>query len=155
MYKDDYMRRAIGLSLYTVEKGGGPFGAIVVKNDKVIASGMNIVTLVNDPTAHAEIDAIRKASKNLRTYDLSGCDLYTTCEPCPMCLSAIYWAKIDRIYYANTRKDAAKIGFIDDFLYKEIEKPMEKRRIKITQHLREEALIALEEWDLKKNKVRY
>lgn len=149
------MRRAIALSLYSVEKGGGPFAAVIVKNDKVIASGMNIVTLVNDPTAHAEIDAIRKASKNIRTYDLSGCEIYTTCEPCPMCLSAIYWAKLDRIYYANTRKDASKIGFMDEFLYREIEKPMDKRKLKVSQHLRDEALIAFEEWDLKKDKVRY
>lgn len=155
MYKEEYMQRAIALSLYNVEKGGGPFAAVIVKNDKVIASGMNIVTLVNDPTAHAEMDAIRKASKNIRTFDLSGCEIYTTCEPCPMCLSAIYWAKIDRIYYANTRKDAAKIGFMDEFLYREIEKPMEKRKLKISQHLRDEALIAFEEWDLKKDKVRY
>lgn len=149
------MRRAIALSLYSVEKGGGPFAAVIVRNDKVIASGMNIVTLVNDPTAHAEIDAIRKASKNIRTYDLSGCEIYTTCEPCPMCLSAIYWAKLDRIYYANTRKDASKIGFMDEFLYKEIEKPMDKRKLKVSQHLRNEALIAFEEWDLKKDKVKY
>ena len=155
MYKDEYMRRAIRLSLDNVKKGGGPFGAIVVKNGKVISSGTNNVTTKNDPTAHAEIDAIRKAAKNLKNFDLSGCELYTSCEPCPMCLSAIYWAKISSVYYGNTKKDAAKIGFRDDFIYHEIDKPIHKRKLKIIQHLRDEALMSFEMWDMKKDKVKY
>ncbi len=155
MYKDEFMRRALRLSLENVKKGGGPFGAIVVKDGKVISSGTNKVTLKNDPTAHAEIDAIRRAAKNLKNYDLSGCELYTSCEPCPMCLSAVYWAKISRIYYGNTKKDAAKIGFKDDFIYKEIDKPIEKRKLKITQHLRDEALMSFEMWNMKADKIEY
>jgi guanine deaminase len=155
MYKDEFMRRAIRLSLDNVKKGGGPFGAVIVKNGKIISSGTNNVTAKNDPTAHAEIDAIRKAAKNLRNYDLSGCELYTSCEPCPMCLSAIYWARISRIYYGNTKRDAAKIGFIDDFIYKELEKPIAKRKLEITQHLRDEALMSFEMWDMKKDKKKY
>jgi len=155
MYKDEFMRKAIRLSLDNVKKGGGPFGAVIVKDGKVISAGTNNVTAKNDPTAHAEIDAIRKAAKNLKNFDLSGCELYTSCEPCPMCLSAIYWARISRIYYGNTKKDAAKIGFMDDFIYKELEKPLEKRKLKISQHLRDEALMSFETWDMKKDKKKY
>jgi tRNA(Arg) A34 adenosine deaminase TadA len=155
MYKDEFMRRAIRLSLDNVKNGGGPFGAIIVKDGKVISAGTNNVTAKNDPTAHAEIDAIRKAAKNLKNFDLSECELYTSCEPCPMCLSAIYWARISRIYYGNTKKDAAKIGFIDDFIYKELGKPLEKRKLKISQHLRDEALMSFETWDMKKDKKEY
>lgn len=149
------MRRAIRLSLDNVKKGGGPFGAVIVKDGKVISSGTNNVTSKNDPTAHAEIDAIRKAAKNIKNFDLSGCELYTSCEPCPMCLSAIYWARISRIYYGNTKKDAAKIGFRDDFIYHEIDKPMNKRKLKITQHLRDEALMSFEMWDMNEDKTEY
>ncbi len=149
------MRRAIRLSLDNVKKGGGPFGAVIVKDGKVISAGTNNVTAKNDPTAHAEVDAIRKAAKNLKNFDLSGCELYTSCEPCPMCLSAIYWARISRIYYGNTKKDAAKIGFIDDFIYKELGKPLAKRKLKISQHLRDEALMSFETWDMKKDKKKY
>ncbi|MEI7484486.1 MAG: nucleoside deaminase [Ignavibacteriota bacterium] len=155
MYKDEFMRRAIRLSLDNVKKGGGPFGAVIVKDGKVISAGTNNVTAKNDPTAHAEVDAIRKAAKNLKNFDLSGCELYTSCEPCPMCLSAIYWARISRIYYGNTKKDAAKIGFIDDFIYKELGKPLAKRKLKISQHLRDEALMSFETWDMKKDKKKY
>jgi guanine deaminase len=155
MYKDEFMRKAIRLSLDNVKKGGGPFGAVIVKDGKVLSSGKNNVTAKNDPTAHAEIDAIRSAAKSLKNFDLSGCELYTSCEPCPMCLSAIYWARISRIYYGNTKKDAAKIGFIDDFIYKELEKPLEKRKLKISQHLRDEALMSFETWDMKKDKKKY
>ncbi|MFZ4592092.1 MAG: nucleoside deaminase [Ignavibacteria bacterium] len=155
MYKDEFMRRAIRLSLENVKKGGGPFGAVIVKDGKVISAGTNNVTAKNDPTAHAEVDAIRKAAKNLKNFDLSGCELYTSCEPCPMCLSAIYWARISRIYYGSTKKDAAKIGFIDDFIYKELGKPLEKRKLKISQHLRDEALMSFETWDMKKDKKKY
>ena len=149
------MRRAIRLSLDNVKKGGGPFGAVIVKDGKVISAGTNNVTAKNDPTAHAEVDAIRKAAKNLKNFDLSGCELYTSCEPCPMCLSAIYWARISRIYYGNTKKDAAKIGFIDDFIYKELGKPLAKRKLKISQHLRDEALMSFETWDMMKDKKKY
>jgi tRNA(Arg) A34 adenosine deaminase TadA len=155
MYKDEFMRKAIRLSLDNVKKGGGPFGAVIVKDGKVISAGTNNVTAKNDPTAHAEIDAIRRAAKSLKNFDLSGCELYTSCEPCPMCLSAIYWARISRIYYGNTKKDAAKIGFIDDFIYKELGKPLEKRKLKISQHLRDEALMSFETWDMKKDKKKY
>ena len=155
MYKDEFMRKAIRLSLDNVKKGGGPFGAVIVKDGKVISAGTNNVTAKNDPTAHAEVDAIRKAAKNLKNFDLSGCELYTSCEPCPMCLSAIYWARISRIYYGNTKKDAAKIGFIDDFIYKELGKPLAKRKLKISQHLRDEALMSFETWDMKKDKKKY
>ena len=155
MYKDEFMRKAIRLSLDNVKKGGGPFGAVIVKDGKVISAGTNNVTAKNDPTAHAEVDAIRKAAKNIKNFDLSGCELYTSCEPCPMCLSAIYWARISRIYYGNTKKDAAKIGFIDDFIYKELGKPLEKRKLKISQHLRDEALMSFETWDMKKDKKKY
>jgi len=155
MYKDEFMRKAIRLSLDNVKKGGGPFGAVIVKNDKVISVGTNNVTTKNDPTAHAEIESIRKASKALKTFDLSGCEIYTSCEPCPMCLSAIYWARINRIYFGNTKKDAAKIGFIDDFIYKELEKPLNKRKLKITQHLHDESLMSFEVWDMKPNKKKY
>jgi len=149
------MRRAIRLSLDNVKKGGGPFGAVIVKDGKIIATGTNKVTLNTDPTAHAEVEVIRKAAKKLNNYDLSGCELYTSCEPCPMCLSAVYWSNISRIYFGNTKKDAAKIGFRDDFIYKEIDKPLNKRKLKITQHLRDEALMSFEMWDLKSDKIEY
>jgi tRNA(Arg) A34 adenosine deaminase TadA len=155
MYKDEFMRRAIRLSLDNVKKGGGPFGAVIVKDGKIIATGTNKVTLNTDPTAHAEVEVIRKAAKKLNNYDLSGCELYTSCEPCPMCLSAVYWSNISKIYFGNTKKDAAKIGFRDDFIYKEIDKPLKKRKLKITQHLRDEALMSFEMWDLKLDKVEY
>lgn len=155
MYKDEFMRRAIRLSIDNVKKGGGPFGAVIVKDGKVISSGTNNVTAKNDPTAHAEIDAIRKAAKYIRNFDLSGCEIFTSSEPCPMCLSAIYWAKISSVYYGTTKRDAAKIGFIDDFIYKEINKSLEKRKLKITQHLRDEALMSFEMWDMKEDKKEY
>lgn len=155
MYNDDFMRKAIRLSLSNIKKDGGPFGAVVVKNGKIISTGANNVTTKNDPTAHAEIDAIRKAAKKLKTFDLSGCEIYSSCEPCPMCLSAVYWSRIDRIYYGNTKKDAARIGFIDDFIYKELDKPLNKRKLKISQHLRDESLMAFEVWDMKPNKKKY
>ena len=155
MYKDEFMRRAIRLSLDNVKKGGGPFGAVIVKDGRIISTGTNNVIAKNDPTAHAEIDAIRRAAKNLKDFDLSSCELYTSCEPCPMCLSAIYWARISRIYYGNTKKDAAKIGFRDDFIYHEIDKPMHKRKLKITQHLRDEAMMSFEMWDMKDDKTEY
>ncbi len=155
MYKEEFMRKAIRLSIDNAKKGGGPFGAVVVKGGKIISAGVNKVTVKNDPTAHAEIEAIRNASKKLKKFSLKGCELYTSCEPCPMCLSAVYWSNIDRIYFGNTKKDAAKIGFRDDFIYHELSRPILKRKLKFTQQLRDEALTAFEVWDLLDNKTKY
>lgn len=149
------MRMAISQSIANAKKGGGPFGAVIVKDGKVISKGVNKVIAKNDPTSHAEVEAIRSAAKKLKNFNLKGCELYTSCEPCPMCLSAIYWARIDKIYYGNTKKDAAKIGFIDDFIYKELARPVIKRKLKTTQHLRDEALIAFEVWDMNEYKTDY
>lgn len=152
----DYMKRAIELSKINMEKGqGGPFGAIIVKDGKIIGEGWNKVTSSNDPTAHAEVEAIRQACKNVSNFDLNGAEIYTSCEPCPMCLSAIYWARISKIYFANTKKDAAKIQFDDDFIYQEIPKDMNQRKIPTTQILRDEALQVFEAWENKSDKVKY
>jgi guanine deaminase len=153
---EKFMRIAIALSEKNVtEKLGGPFGAVVVRNGKIIARSGNRVTATNDPTAHAEVSAIRLACKKLKTYDLEGCIIYTSCEPCPMCLSAIYWSRIDKIYYANTKIDAAEIGFDDNFIYQEIEKPMQERRLPVSQMLQTEAIQAFRLWDKSDLKVRY
>ena len=149
------MTRAIELSIENINLGGGPFGSIIVKNDKVIAEGSNKVTLNNDPTAHGEIVAIRKACKNLGNFNLSGCELFSTCEPCPMCLSAIYRARIEKIYYANTRDDAQKIDFDDSLIYSELLKNVKKRKISMVQMMRDEALKAFELWNKKTDKVKY
>ena len=149
------MKRAIELSIKSVNNGGGPFGSVIVKGDKIIAEGSNKVTSNNDPTAHGEIVAIREACKKLNNFSLNGCELYSTCEPCPMCLSAIYWARIDKIYYANTREDARKIDFDDSLIYTELQKNIDKRKIPMIQILRNEALKAFELWDKKKDKVKY
>jgi guanine deaminase len=141
-----YMRMAIDLANQNILNGGGPFGAILVRNDEVIGAGANQVTNRNDPTAHAEILAIREASQNLNNYNLSDCTLYTTCEPCPMCLGAIYWARIPHVYYGNNRQDAADIGFDDDFIYKEIHTPIQKRSILMQPLLSEEALATFKQW---------
>jgi len=151
-----FMQEAIELSVNNVKSGkGGPFGAVVVKDGKIIARGANSVTHSNDPTAHAEVNAIRKACKVLNTFQLAGCEIYTSCEPCPMCLGAIYWARPDRVYYANTKLDAAAINFDDDFIYQEIAKPLEKREMKFIQLSREEALTAFDEWKKKTDKIEY
>ena len=151
-----FMRKAIRLSLANVESlKGGPFGAVVVKNGKVIARGTNNVTATNDPTAHAEIVAIRKACKILKTYQLTGCEIYTSCEPCPMCLAAIYWARPDKIYYANSKEDAAAIKFDDQLIYEEIAKPVSERKIFTQQLLREEAQAAFKKWSESPNKIEY
>ena len=149
------MKRAIELSIKSVNNGGGPFGSVIVKGDKIIAEGSNKVTSNNDPTAHGEIVAIREACKKLNNFSLNGCELYSTCEPCPMCLSAIYWARIDKIYYANTREDARKIDFDDSLIYTELQKNIDKRKIPMIQIMRNEALKAFELWDKKKDKVKY
>lgn len=151
-----FMRIAIRLSEQNVSKAlGGPFGAVIVKDGKVIAKSANTVTLKNDPTAHAEVSAIRLACRKLKTFDLSGCVIYTSCEPCPMCLSAIYWAQIDSIFYANTKKDAAKIGFNDSFIYDEIALSKEKRKIATRQILKEEAKSAFKLWEHSTMKTNY
>jgi len=149
------MQKAIDLSIENVKQGGGPFGAVISKNGKVISTGVNRVTQNNDPTAHAEIDAIRKAARKLRTFDLSGCEIYASCEPCPMCLSAIYWAHLDKIYYANTKTDAKNIGFDDSFIYDEIQIKPAERKIAMKRLLPEEAMRAFEEWEKKADKVEY
>jgi len=149
------MERAIELSIKSVNSGTGPFGAVVVKNNKIISEGFNTVTLTNDPTSHAEIVAIRNACKVLNNFSLEDYDLYTTCEPCPMCLSAIYWARIKNIYYANTRSDAQKIDFSDSMIYEELNKTIKDRKIPMHQMMREEAIKAFELWDKKTDKVKY
>ena len=153
--KKKFMAKAIELSINSANTIGGPFGSVIVKDNKIIAKGSNKVTSSNDPTAHGEIVAIREACKNLNTFDLSGCEIYTSCEPCPMCLSAIYWSRLDKIYYANTREDAKNIDFDDSFIYLEIPKKIDDRKIKMTQMLRDEALKAFEIWDKKVDKIKY
>ncbi len=153
--KKKFMAKAIELSINSANTIGGPFGSVIVKDNKIIAEGSNKVTYSNDPTAHGEIVAIREACKNLNTFDLSGCEIYTSCEPCPMCLSAIYWSRLDKIYYANTREDAKNIDFDDSFIYTEIPKKIDDRKIKMVQMLREEALKAFEIWDKKVDKIKY
>ena len=153
--KEEFMKRAIELSIESVNKGGGPFGCVIVKDRKIISEGSNKVTSTNDPTAHGEIVAIREACKKLNDFNLNGYELYSTCEPCPMCLSAIYWARIDKIYYANTRKDAQKIDFDDSLIYSEFNKNISERKILMIQMMRNEALKAFELWDKKTDKVKY
>ena len=153
--KNKFMLRAIELSISSANGTGGPFGCVIVKDEKIIAEGSNKVTFSNDPTAHAEIVAIREACIKLNTFNLSGCNIYASCEPCPMCLSAIYWSHVDNIFYANTREDAKKINFDDSLIYSEISKKNEDRKIPIKQILRDEALKALEIWDKKIDKIEY
>ena len=149
------MRRAIALSEKSVESGGGPFGAVVARNGVVVAEASNSVTIDHDPTAHAEVNAIRVACQRLGTFDLAGCEIYCSCEPCPMCLGAIYWARIDHIYYANDRKAAAGIGFDDDLIYREIDTPLSQRLRPIEQLLPEEAAHAFDMWRAKGDKTEY
>ena len=153
--KNKFMLRAIALSIESVKTGGGPFGSIIVKDDEIISEGFNKVTSTNDPTAHGEIVAIRDACKKLNNFNLKGSELYSTCEPCPMCLSAIYWARIDKISYANTREDARKIDFDDSLIYSEFKKNINERKIPMIQMMRNEALKAFELWDKKTDKVKY
>jgi guanine deaminase len=156
MNKQDFMREAVRISIRKMRSNhGGPFGAVVVRNGKIIGRGWNSVTSTNDPTAHAEVMAIRDACKRLNTFSLDDCELYTSSEPCPMCLSAIYWARLKNVYYANTRKDAAHIGFDDDFLYREVTRPISQRKIPMKQLLRAEAIKAFQDWENKTDKVRY
>ena len=150
-----FILRAIELSIKNIDNQGGPFGCIIVKQGKIIAEGFNKVTSTNDPTAHGEIVAIREACKKLNTFNLKGCDLYSSCEPCPMCLSAIYWAHIDKIFYANTREDAKDIDFDDSLIYTEISKDKNNRQIKMIQLHRNEALEAFKIWKNKEDKIKY
>lgn len=151
-----FMARAIQLSIDSVLSGkGGPFGAVIVADGQVIAEASNQVTLTNDPTAHAEVLAIREACKKLGLFELKNCELYTSCEPCPMCLGAIYWARLSRIYFANTADDAAKIGFDDSFIYRELKEPYTTRRIPAVQMMREEALAGFRAWAERPDKIPY
>ena len=150
-----FMQRAIELAKKSVEIGGGPFGAVITKDGEIVAEGHNCVTLNNDPTAHAEVSTIRKACEVLNTFDLRGCKIYTSCEPCPMCLSAIYWARLDRIYYGCDKEDAKNIGFDDSFIYEQIALKPEFRSIVSSRLLPEEALSAFKMWENKDDKVEY
>src|SRR5262249_43023745 len=150
------MRKVIELSIENVRSGkGGPFAALVVKDGEIIATGTNQVTTTCDPTAHAEMMAIREACRALSQFQLTGCEIYTSCEPCPMCLGAIYWARPSRVYFANTQADAARIGFDDSFIYQQLEVPAAKRAIPMLQLMREEALSAFEEWERKSDRIAY
>ena len=154
--KYEFMGEAIRLSIEKMEEGlGGPFGAVIVKDNQVIASGYNQVTSVNDPTAHAEIMAIREACLKLNTHDLTGCEIYTSCEPCPMCMGAIYWARLDKVYYGNSNKDAEEAGFIDKFILDELNLPPEKRKMPMEQLMRDEAIKSFEKWRSMNNKKEY
>jgi tRNA(Arg) A34 adenosine deaminase TadA len=154
--KMEFMRAAIRLARAKMRANcGGPFGAVVVRRGKIIARGWNCVTSANDPTAHAEVMAIRAACGKLRTFQLADCELYTSCEPCPMCLAAIYWARFRRVYFASTRRDAAAVQFDDEWLYREVAKPMGRRKITMRQLLRNEAKEVFAEWQAKPDKIRY
>ncbi len=150
-----FMQKAIDLSIDSVKNGGGPFAAVIVKDNEVIAAESNSVTKTNDPTAHAEVNAIRTACKSLETFDLSGCEIYTSCEPCPMCLGAIYWAHLEKVYFANTKSDAKDAGFDDSFIYEELEANIENRKIPFKQMMRSKAKIAFEMWNDMEDKLRY
>lgn len=155
-HSEKFMLEAISLSKENIKNAtGGPFGAVIVKDGEIISGGSNQVTTHNDPTAHAEIEAIRAACKKLKSFSLEGCEIYTSCEPCPMCLSAIYWARIERIYFANSREDAAELNFDDEFLYREINKENHKRKIPMVQMLRDEAIKVFNDWKHKEDKIHY
>lgn len=149
------MREAIRLASANVENGGGPFGAVIARGGEIIATGVNRVTANCDPTAHAEVSAIRAAAQKLGTFNLSGCEIYSSCEPCPMCLGAIYWARLDRLFYGNTKADAARIGFDDAFIYKELALPLPERTLRAEQLLGKEALATFEAWEQKTDKTPY
>ena len=149
------MREAIRLASANVENGGGPFGAVIARGGEIIATGVNRVTANCDPTAHAEVSAIRAAAQKLGTFNLSGCEIYSSCEPCPMCLGAIYWARLDRLFYGNTKGDAARIGFDDAFIYKELALPLSERTLRAEQLLGKEAIATFEAWEQKTDKTPY
>ena len=155
MTNDELMREAIRLSEENVANGGGPFGAVIARGGEIIATGVNRVTASNDPTAHAEVSAIRRAAQQLGTFNLAGCEIFTSCEPCPMCLGAIYWARLDRVYYANTKADAKAAGFDDSFIYDELALPRDRRKLPSVPMMRNEAIKVFEEWVSKEDKVEY
>jgi tRNA(Arg) A34 adenosine deaminase TadA len=155
MPQKTFMQRAIALALENVRSGGGPFGALIVKDGKILSEAANRVTLTNDPTAHAEMVAIREACKKLETFHLTDCELYSSCEPCPMCFGAIYWARLARGYFACTASDAAKAGFDDSFIYRELQLPHLHRKIPMIQLMREESLAAFHAWERKPDKTNY
>lgn len=155
MTNEELMREAIRLSIDNVTNGGGPFGAVIARNGEIIATGVNRVTANCDPTAHAEVSAIRAASKKLGTFDLSGCEIFSSCEPCPMCLGAIYWAHLDKLYYGNTKQDAKDIDFDDSFIYEELALAPEMRRLRSYPFMRNEAIKAFEYWASKPDKIEY
>ena len=150
-----FMREAIRLASESVKNGGGPFGAVIVKDGEIVAGSSNSVTIDNDPTAHAEVNTIRQACHKLGTFDLSDCIIYTSCEPCPMCLGAIYWAHLKCVYYGNTKKDARDIDFADDFIYEELDKPIDRRSVPFINMLHKEALQSFKLWTEKEDKVEY
>lgn len=153
---DEFMQEALAQAQQSLRSDkGGPFGAVIVKAREIIAKGGNEVTSTNDPTAHAEIVAIRQACAILQTFQLQGCELYTSCEPCPMCLGAIYWSKLDRIYYASSKEDAAQAGFSDQFIYSELNLPMNQRQLPMLQLMRAEALKVFQEWENKSDRIDY
>ena len=155
MTRDELMRAAIELSVQNVANGGGPFGAVIARDGEIIATGVNRVTAEHDPTAHAEVSAIRAAARKLGTFDLSGCEIYTSCEPCPMCLGAIYWARLDRMFYGNDKNDAASAGFDDAFIYRELELEPGKRRLPSERLLPDEAARAFDDWMKKEDRIEY
>ncbi|HAZ58276.1 MAG: nucleoside deaminase [Bacteroides graminisolvens] len=155
MTKEELMRKAIELSKENIENGGGPFGAVIAKDGEIVATGVNRVTASCDPTAHAEVSAIRAATSQLNTFNLSGYEIYTSCEPCPMCLGAIYWARLDKMYYANNKTDAKNIGFDDSFIYDELDLKPSERKLPSEVLLRDEAIKAFERWTDKDDKVEY
>jgi guanine deaminase len=155
MAENTFMKRAIALALENVRSGGGPFGALIVKDGKILSEAANCVTVENDPTAHAEMAAIRLACKKLGNFNLTGCELYSSCEPCPMCMGAIYWARLARVYFAGSDADAAKAGFDDSFIYREIQRPHLHRKIPMIQLMREESLAAFRAWEQKPDKTSY
>lgn len=155
MTKDELMRKAIELSIDNVKNGGGPFGAVIARDGEIIATGVNRVTANNDPTAHAEVSAIRNAAEALGTFDLSSCEIYSSCEPCPMCLGAIYWARLKKLYFANNKMDAKNIGFDDSFIYDELALPLGRRKLSSEEMMRNEAIRAFEMWEQKTDKIEY
>ena len=150
-----FMEMAAKLSSDNIDRGGGPFGAVIVRNGEVVATGVNTVTLTNDPTAHAEVNAIREACRRENTFSVKGCTVYSSCEPCPMCLSALYWAGVSRIFYGNTQEDADRINFSDQFIYQELDKPKVDRAIPIIHIANSSAIKAFEKWASKTDKIEY
>lgn len=155
MTNEELMRKAIELSIENVANGGGPFGAVIARNGEIIATGVNRVTANNDPTAHAEVSAIRAAAEKIGRFDLSDCEIFTSCEPCPMCLGAIYWARLNKIYFANNKTDAKNIGFDDSFIYDELALPRDQRHLSAEEMMRNEAIKAFEAWTQKTDKIEY